>query len=272
MSAEPMQVLNVHDLNVSLNGRAILRDVNFQLNAGEFTGLIGTNGSGKTTLFRVILGLVAPDSGTLSTPSAHAPNSRASIGYVPQRWELDPDMPVRARDVVGLGLDGQRFGFMRRLRERANVVEEMLVAVGAEQFADRKVGTLSGGEQQRILIAHALVSRPRIVLLDEPFANLDPANTDEIVTLLHRLSKANNIAVFLSSHELNPLLGVLDRVVYIAYGRVASGSTSEVVRTDVLSELYGHHVDVVQIHGRTLIVPGTSDSSPVDDHPPLVVE
>ena len=266
-------VLNLHNVNVTFGTRAVLRDVNFRIEAGEFTGLIGTNGSGKTTLFRVILGLVAVDSGDVELFGRHNARVAGSVGYVPQRLDLDPEMPVRARDLVALGLDGQRYGFTRRTRQRALVIEEMLAAVGAENFADRRVGTLSGGEQQRVLIAHALVSRPRLLLLDEPLANLDPGSTQEIVALLHRVAQAQHVAVLLSSHEMNPLLPVMDRVVYIAYGRVASGTTDEIVRADVLSDLYGHHVDVVTLHGRTLVVPGSVDDvAPVRDHPALVVE
>ncbi len=266
-------VLNLRDVNVSFGVRAVLRDVNFRVGAGEFTGLIGTNGSGKTTLFRVILGLVAPDSGDVELFGRRNLRVAGSVGYVPQRLDLDPEMPVRARDFVALGLDGQRYGFTRRTRQSSLLIEEMLAAVGAESFAERRVGTLSGGEQQRVVIAHALVSRPRLLLLDEPLANLDPGSTQEIVTLLNRIAKAQNVAVLLSSHEMNPLLPVMDRVVYIAYGRVVSGTTDEIVRSDVLSDLYGHHVDVVTLHGRTLVVPGSIDDiTPVRDHPPLVLE
>ncbi len=266
------EILSVHDVNVSFAGRAVLSDVNFRIDAGEFTGLIGTNGSGKTTLLRVIMGLLEPDSGEVHLFGDRAARATGSIGYVPQRLELDPEMPIRARDLVSLGLDGQRFGFSRHARQRSQIVDEMIVAVGAQDFAHRRVGSLSGGEQQRILIAHALVSRPRLVVLDEPLANLDPGSTQEIVSLLHRIAQAQGLAVLMSSHEMNPLVSVLDRVVYVAYGRVASGTTDEVVRADVLSELYGHHVDVVTLHGRTLIVPGTlDDNDVVGDHPPVVV-
>ncbi len=265
-------VLTVRDVSVSFATRSILSNVNFSVEAGEFTGLIGTNGSGKTTLIRVVLGLLSPSSGEVDLFGQPRERVTASVGYVPQRLELDPEMPVRARDLISLGLDGQRYGFVRGSRKRSDLIEEMLVAVGAEQFADRRVGTLSGGEQKRILIAHALISRPRLIVLDEPLANLDPGSTQEIVALLHRMATSQNVAVLLSSHEMNPLISVMDRVVYIAYGRVASGTTEQIVRTDVLSDLYGHHVDVVNIHGRTLVIPGAVDDDGLRDHPPLVLE
>jgi zinc/manganese transport system ATP-binding protein len=183
-------------------------------------------------------------------------------------------MPIRARDLVALGIDGNRYGFTRRTRADHLAVDEMLSAVDALAFADRKVGGLSGGEQQRVLIAHALVSRPELLLLDEPLANLDPGSAQEIISLLHQVARQQHVAIFLSAHEMNPLLPVMDRVVYVANGHVASGTTEEVVRPDVLSALYGHHVDVLRVHGRVLVVTGpeSDEGSTRADHPELVVE
>jgi zinc/manganese transport system ATP-binding protein len=183
-------------------------------------------------------------------------------------------MPIRSRDLVALGIDGNRLGFKRRTRADHQAVEEMLHAVDAQDFADRKVGGLSGGEQQRVLIAHALVSRPELLLLDEPLSNLDPGSVQEIIGLLHQVARQQRVAIFLSAHEMNPLLSVMDRVVYIANARVASGTTDEVVRPDVLSALYGHHVDVLRVHGRVMVVVGeeSGQSFTAANHPELVVE
>jgi zinc/manganese transport system ATP-binding protein len=254
-------VLFVRDLDVELGGRAVLRSVSFDLAAGQFAGLIGSNGAGKTTLMRVILGLQSATRGSVRLPgSAHADRhgSRA-VGYVPQKFLLDPDIPLRARDLVALGLDGHRLGLPLPSRGRRARIEEMLAAVGAEAFADKRVGRLSGGEQQRVLIAHALVSRPRLLLLDEPLANLDIRSVREIVSLISRLARDQQVAVLISAHEVNPLLHVMDRVVYVASGRVASGPTQEVIRSEVLSRLYGQHVDVLNVHGRVLVVAGEGD-------------
>jgi zinc/manganese transport system ATP-binding protein len=167
----PAEILAVEGVSVTLSGREILHDVTFHINAGEFTGLIGSNGAGKTTLMRVILGLITPTSGTVRVESGT--RGKPQIGYVPQRITLDPDMPMRARDLVGLGIDGQRFGLPWPSAARRKRIDEMLDSVDAMRFADARVGNLSGGEQQRILIAHALISEPRLLLLDEPLANLD---------------------------------------------------------------------------------------------------
>ena len=244
--------LTVDGVSVRLGGREVLHDVRFSIKPGEFVGLIGSNGAGKTTLLRVILGLLPAGSGKVTV-------STAGVGYVPQKIQLDPDMPLRARDLVGLGLDGNRLGIPLPSRGRRHLIDEMLRAVGAELFGDERVGNLSGGEQQRVLIAHALISRPSLLLLDEPLANLDIRSEQEIVGLLSRIAREQHISVLLSAHEMNPLLPVIDRVVYLAAGRAASGTTDEVVTTEVLSKLYGQHVDVIHVHGRILVVAGRGD-------------
>lgn len=245
------EILSLRSVEVSLGGRRILTDVSFDLRAGEFCGLVGANGSGKTTLLRTILGSLKPSAGTIVVDGS---GKTHGAGYVPQKVLLDQNLPVRARDVVGLGLDGHRFGLPLRSGERRRAVDEMLRAVDAAHFADARIGDLSGGQQQRILIAHALIRRPRLLLLDEPLANLDVRSVSVIVSLLRRLANAHRVAVLMSTHDVNPLLSVMDRVVYLAHGRAASGTAASVIRTEVLSRLYGHHVDVIRVHGRLLVV------------------
>jgi zinc/manganese transport system ATP-binding protein len=266
-------VLDVEHVSVSFAGRQVLDDVSFEVRASEFTGLIGSNGVGKTTLLRSILGLQRLDAGEIKVDGAPLAIRNRSLGYVPQKISLDPDVPVRARDFVALGLDAHRFGFARRTKEQRELVEQMLSDVDAERFADTRVGSLSGGEQQRILIAHALISQPSLLLLDEPLANLDPKSVQEVVSLLYRVAKDHQVAVLLSAHEMNALLPVMDRIVYLTNGRAASGTTDEVVRSDVLSALYGHHVDVLKLHGRVFVVaePGDRDEE-IPEHSTVTVE
>jgi zinc/manganese transport system ATP-binding protein len=246
--------LEVDDLAVRLGGKEVLRGVSFSVAAGSLTGLIGENGAGKTTLLRAILGLVPISSGEVRVARGHF--ARHSIGYVPQKVLLDPDLPVRARDLVELGADGRRLGIpLRSIAERA-LVDQLLQSVDASHLADARVGALSGGEQQRVLIAHALASEPQLLLLDEPLASLDPRSTQETASLLGRIASERKVGVLLSTHDINPLLPVMDRVVYLAAGRAVSGRTEEVVRSDVLSALYRHHVDVFHAHGRVLVSVG----------------
>ena len=254
-------LLDVQGVSLWLSGRKILDDVSFALRPGEFTALIGSNGAGKTTLLRVILGLQAPSAGTVRVAGQPRTRRGSVIGYVPQKILLDPDMPLRGRDLVALGIDGHRLGLPRPSRARRERVQEMLAAVDAERFADARVGRLSGGEQQRILIAHALISRPKLLLLDEPLANLDLRSAREVVGLLARIAREQQIAVLTSAHEMNALLPVMDRVVYLADGRAACGTADEVVRSDVLSRLYGHRVDVMRVRGRVIVVAGDSDDA-----------
>jgi zinc/manganese transport system ATP-binding protein len=255
-SGAPEPALAVQDLSVSLGGRPVLRQVSFTVEAGGFCGLIGANGAGKTTLLRAILGLVPPSGGRVVVTGGARSRRDPQIGYVPQKLALEPDMPLRARDLVGLGLDGHRFGISLPDARRRTAIVEMLDAVGASAFADARIGTLSGGEQQRIMIAQALISRPKLLLLDEPLANLDIRSAAEVVDLLARIAAQEHIAILLSAHDINPLLPAMGHVVYLADGRAASGTAEEVVRTDTLSRLYGHHVEVIRAQGRVLVVSG----------------
>jgi zinc/manganese transport system ATP-binding protein len=247
-------LLQLDGVGVRLGGRQVLSDVSFTVGKGEFAAIIGPNGAGKTTLIRVILGLRPTSAGRVIKGLGEA--GPGSIGYVPQKIVIDSDIPLRARDVVALGLDGHKLGFPLPSKRRREQVDQALQDVGASGYADARVGELSGGEQQRVLIAHALVSRPQLLLLDEPLANLDLRSEQEIVTVLGKLAREQEIAVLLSAHDMNPLLPVMDRIIYIANGKVATGSTDEVVTSDGLTRLYGHPVDVLRVRGRVVVVAG----------------
>lgn len=244
-----MSVLTVEGVSVSFGARHVLDGVSFSVDAGEFVGLIGANGAGKTTLFRVVLGLLKADAGTVR-------HWGRRIGYVPQKVAIEPDAPLRARDLVALGLDGERFGVRLPSRAQRGRVDRMLEAVGATHFADARLGTLSGGEQQRVLIAHALVGEPPLLVMDEPLANLDIKSGHEIVELVARLAEEHELAVLLSAHDMNAILPHMDRVVYLAEGRAVSGTTGEVIRSDVLSELYRYPVKVLDVDGTVVVVGG----------------
>ena len=261
-------LLRLENIGVRLGGRQILSGVSFTVAPGQFTGLIGPNGAGKTTLLRVILGLTPPTEGrVLLNGSPKTRHGGGLIGYVPQKLAIDQDMPLRARDVVGLGIDGNKLGFPLPSASRRQRITEALEAVGAESYADARIGELSGGEQQRVLIAHALIGRPKLLLLDEPLANLDLRSEQGIVSVLARLAHEQGIAVLISAHDLNPLLREIDTVVYVAAGRAAAGRTDEIIQSDVLSALYGSRVDVLHVNGRVLVIAGDEQQEPQAHHP-----
>lgn len=249
--------LEVAGLSVTQGGRETLQQISFSLPQGSFCGLIGSNGAGKTTLLRAILRLL-PIQGSLK--------AGGRIGYVPQKLHFEPDLPIRARDFVGLGLDGQRFGFVLPSRVRTERINAALRGVEALEFADQRIGRLSGGQQQRVMIAHALARSPDLLLLDEPLANLDIKAAAEIVALLKRLCHERNMTILLSAHDMTPLLPVMDKILYLAGGKAVCGRVQDVVRTEILSALYGYHIDVIRVHGRILVVAGGHDHSHDAEH------
>ncbi len=249
-------VLEVNEVSVTLSGRTVLDQINVRIRPGQFVGLIGPNGAGKTTLLRVILGLIKPSHGRVRVAAGTAQGGNSAIGYVPQKLYLDPDVPLRGRDLVGLGLDGHRWGIPLPGKKRRERIDEALADVDALRFADSPVGRLSGGEQQRLLIAQALLTDPKILLLDEPLSNLDIRSVHEVVRLVAGIGREKGIAVILVAHDLNPLLGVIDEVLYLARGRSVMGKVEEVIQKDVLSRLYGYDVEVLRTAGRILVVGG----------------
>jgi len=251
-------VLLLDHVAVRLGGRDVLRDVSADIRPGEFVGLIGPNGAGKTTLLRIILGLLRPSSGTAAVLGKTVRGGRGArtIGYVPQKAALDRDTPLRGRDLVALGLDGERGGIPLPSKARTARIDDVLDAVEARAYADAPVGRLSGGELQRLLIAQALLTSPRLLLLDEPLSNLDLRGAAEIVRLVGRVGRERGVAVLLVAHDINPLLGVMDRVLYLAAGRSAIGPVEAVVRSEVLSRLYGYPVDVLRVRDRVIVVAG----------------
>ncbi len=249
-------VLRLDGVAIALGGRPVLHAVSADVRAGEFVGVIGSNGAGKTTLLRVVLGLLRPDAGRVELLGKPIRRGNRAIGYVPQKAQIDPDTPLRGRDLVALGLDGERWGLPLPTRRRRERVDEALRAVDALHYADAPVGRLSGGEQQRLLIAQALLTEPRVLLLDEPLSNLDLRSATEVVRMVARLGRERGVAVLLVAHDMNPLLAVMDRVLYLAQGRAAIGPVEEVVTPAVLSRLYGYPVDVLRVRGRIVVIAG----------------
>jgi zinc/manganese transport system ATP-binding protein len=236
--------------------RRILNRVSFTVAPGEFIGIIGGNGAGKSTLLHLMLGILAPTEGEVRVFGAAPGTTHGAIGYVPQRIELDPDLPLRASDFVGLGIDGARFGLPFPSAGKRARVDEVLAEVDVTSLAGKPVGRLSGGEQQRLAIAQAIVGRPKLLLLDEPLANLDLRSAAEVVALVARLGRERGMTVLLVAHDVNPIVRVMDRVLYLAGGRAALGKVDEIVNEDTLSRLYDRPVDVLRVRGRIIVVAG----------------
>lgn len=244
------------NVDVAFGRHVVLRQLQFEISAGAFVGVIGPNGAGKTTIIRLVLGLQRPNAGTVAVLGEPAGKGGRQIGYVPQSFVAEPDLPLRARDLVGLGLDGEKWGIPLPTRARKRRIDECLERVGAQAYANEPVGTLSGGERQRLLIAQALLTSPRILLLDEPLANLDIRSGHEIIELISEIAQESQVTVLFVAHDVNPLLGVMDQVLYLAQGRAVLGDVDQVVRSEVLTELYGQPVEVVRVQGRILVFAG----------------
>jgi zinc/manganese transport system ATP-binding protein len=252
VTTEP--IVKVEHARIRLGGRTILEDINLTVYAGEFVAVLGPNGAGKSTLLKSLLGLIKPEAGTISILGRPARRGNPAIGYVPQKRVLEADLALRARDVVGFGLDGHRWGIGWPDARRKALIDDVLREVDALELADVPIGELSGGEQQRLLIAQALLTNPRLLLLDEPLANLDLNREQEIVALVARVCRERNVAVMLVTHDINPLLSVIDRVLYIANGQSAIGTPDEVITSQTLSRLYGAPVEVVRTLNRVFVV------------------
>ena len=273
MSAHRTEPLvSVRDAAVQLSGRTIWSGVTLDVAPGEFVAVLGPNGVGKSTLLRAILGLVRVSTGEVEVAHAGSGTGRHSIGYLPQRRSFDRSVRVRGVDVVRLGLDGNRWGVplphwvSAGGRAAARRVDEVVELVGATAYARRPIGQLSGGEQQRLLIAQALVRGPQLLLLDEPLDSLDLPNQASIAALLESISRDEGVAVIIVAHDVNPILPYLDRVVYLARGGAVVGAPTDVITSETLSALYGTPIEVLRTKDDRLVVVGQPEATSYHPH------
>jgi zinc/manganese transport system ATP-binding protein len=260
-------VVRLEHAAVEIRGRTLWSEANLDVRAGELVAVLGPNGVGKSTLLQVILGAQPLAAGSVEVLGGSPGMHNDRIGYLPQRRSFDASIRVRGVDLVRLGLTGTRFGvsipLRRGARERhrheSRRVQEMVDLVGAHAYAQRPIGQLSGGEQQRLLIAQALVSAPSLLLLDEPLESLDLPNQMAVADLVAEICREEGVTVMIVAHDVNPILGKLDRVVYIAGGQVVVGSPEQVINEATLSHLYGTPVEVIRTPRGRLVVVGEPD-------------
>ena len=251
--------LSIHQLGIRLGGCEILRGVNAEIAAGEFIGIFGPNGAGKSTLIRAILGLCPIHSGTIQLFGQPSRLGLHAVGYLPQTRIGHDATGLSARALVAAVQGGERWGVPWPSRSAQAEVSRVLQLAGAEAFADRPLSVLSGGEKQRIALAQALLGHPRILMLDEPLASLDPKNQALLVERVSQIRRETGATVLFIAHDVNPLLRVMDRVLYLAGGNAALGSIDDVITSPSLTRLYGTAMDVVRAEGRIFIVNAESN-------------
>lgn len=257
MKAMSSNVLNLRQASLSFGARTLWQDLDLSIEAGEFFAVLGPNGSGKTSFLKVLLGLQKLSSGTLEIAGKLVNGNSSgnqSIGYVPQQKGFAAQTPLRARDLVGLGVDGDRWGVRLGTTEHRRRVDELLGKVGALDYADVPVGLLSGGEQQRLRVAQALATEPALLLCDEPLLSLDLQHQKAVSALVADQAQQAGTAVVFVTHEINPIIDYVDRVLYLAGGQFRVGTADEVMTSEVLSDLYQTPVEVFRSNGRIVVV------------------
>jgi len=247
-------IIELHRVSLILSGRTILQNIELTIYQGEFIAVLGPNGAGKSTLLKLLLGLYKPTSGEIKILGKDAKKGNGEIGYAPQHRTLEADLALRARDVVGFGLDGNHWGIGFPNKKRTDTINNALTEVDMLHLAEMPVGKLSGGEQQRLLIAQALLTDPKILLLDEPLSNLDITHAQSIISLISKIAKNRNITVLLVTHDVNPLLSETDRVLYMANTHSAIGKPEDVITSQELSKLYGSPIEVIHTKGRIFVI------------------
>jgi zinc/manganese transport system ATP-binding protein len=253
-----MSAIRLRDARVQYGERVLFEHLDLEVEPGEFLAVLGPNGAGKTTLLRVLLGLTELTSGTVEID--------APVGYIPQQHAFARDLPIRGRDLVQLGLDGHRFGVPSTAKRTRAAVDAALDAVGARHYANSAIGRLSGGEQQRLRVAQALVADPNILLCDEPLLSLDLSQQQVVSELIDRRRREANTAVLFVTHEINPILQYVDRVLYLVGGQWAIGAPGEVLTSERLSALYGTSVDVVEVRDRIVVIGAEEHAHHLHDH------
>jgi len=247
-------VVELDQAMLRIGGRTVLTAASFAINAGEFIGVLGPNGAGKTTLMRAILGLLPPSAGQIRVFGRTPQCGDRTIGYLPQLRTVLPDLRIRGLDFIGCSLHGERWGLPSLSHADRRMIEATLDAVGARDLATRALSDMSGGERQRLLLAQALIGSPKLLLLDEPLISLDARHQEVAIDVVRKVCRERGITVLFSAHELNQLLGAIDRVLYLGNKQAVLGRVDDVVTAPVLSRLYGTDIRVVRADGHIFVM------------------
>ncbi len=228
-------LLQLRGVAVGYGHTVILKDINFELRSGSFTGLLGANGSGKSTLLKTILGIYEPLAGRISLGSPNGPP--LVLGYVPQRESLDPVFLLSSYEVVLMGVCG-RVGAGRRVGKlERDWARECLKHAGAADLATRLFSQLSGGQKQRVLLARALAAKPNLLLLDEPISGIDASASQAIMSLLAQLNKEERLTILMVSHDLNTVRRYAQEVIWLHQGAVLLGPVEELLKQSKIEEI-----------------------------------
>jgi zinc/manganese transport system ATP-binding protein len=261
-----MTAIRLENVTIARGGIEILRNISLNLRAGEFIGVLGPNGAGKTTLFRTILGLQPISAGSIEVFDAPPRRGNPAIGYMPQTRIGQSGQSLSGFDILANAANGHRFGLPFTSKPVRDEVTAALAAVDAEALATRPISALSGGQRQRLLLAAALLGRPKLLLLDEPLISLDPAAQAGIIALIRRLQQSLGLTVLFAAHDINPLLNTMDRVLYLSGGNAAIGIVDDVITSATLSTLYGAPIEVFRAGGRIFVVSDQSDHHHACEH------
>lgn len=248
--------VTLKNVNISFDGKWVLRNLTFSVKSGEFLGIIGPNGSGKTTLMKALLKMIKPQEGTVEILNSYR------LGYVPQFRQIDPETPLSSRNFVSLGLPHKFRPWQTQQDKR--IVEEALEMTNSCEYADKPIGKLSGGQRQRLFLAQALVKKPQILLLDEPTSNLDPGAQESIVSVVDKIRREHGISVLFVSHDVNLISRYADKILYMTKDSYALGTVDEIMQSPVLSKLYGMPVEV--IHAGASLLVSFANSATICDH------
>jgi zinc/manganese transport system ATP-binding protein len=247
-------VVELDHATIQVGGRAVLKDVSFAIKPGEFVGVLGPNGAGKTTLMRAILGLLPASAGRIAVFGRAPQRGDPVIGYLPQLRTVLPDLRVRGLDYIASSLHGERWGVPSLSAADRHAIEATLDDVGARDLGHRALSDMSGGERQRLLLAQAMIGEPKLLLLDEPLISLDARHQEVVIDVIKKVCRERRITVLFSAHELNQLLGAIDRVLYLGNGQAVLGTVDDVVTAPVLSRLYGTEIEVLRVGGHIFVM------------------